>query len=137
MAKTNRRNQVAIAIAAMAVITIGAAILYLSNRGASYSKYDYPLWSEWDWKVYDHLQVADLNGDEIDDVVISGFESLEFLFQNSTGQFERRSELLSSGTSGRFLLEDLNGDSFPDICDGNGSALVTLTNDGSGNFAIS
>ncbi len=133
----NRSRQLLFATLIIVGITLGGAILYLSGRGVSYSKYDYPLWSEWDWRVYDHLQVADLNGDQLDDVVISGFESLEVIYQNSTGQFENRTKLLSSGTSGRFIMEDLNGDSFPDICDRNGSGLFTLMNDGAGKFTTS
>lgn len=135
MTYMNQRNKVVLA----SLITVGIALaimaIYLDTSGVNYSEYSYPLWSDWDWKAYDQIRVKDLNGDLLDDLVISGHRSLEVLFQNSTGQFENRSELLSSETYGGFVLEDINGDGSPDICCRNGSHhLMVLLNDGFGAF---
>ena len=45
-----------------------------------------------DGVVYQNMQVGDLNSDGLDDIVLTGHQSLEVVLQNSSGNFELRPE---------------------------------------------
>ncbi len=91
--------------------------------------------------VYLELQVADLNNDSFDDVVVSGFSSLEVVFQNRTGGFENRTVIATGEITGNFgkgfVLGDFNADGFVDIFSARAAIanpIFIAFNDGAGGF---
>ncbi len=91
--------------------------------------------------VYSELDVADLNGDDLDDVVISGFSSLEVVFQNRTGGFENRTVIATGEITDNFgkgfVLGDFNADGFVDIFSARSASVNPIFiafNDGAGGF---
>ncbi|NWF96055.1 MAG: VCBS repeat-containing protein [Candidatus Thorarchaeota archaeon] len=130
-----------VALLLIAGFSVSAWLVYSTSLGTDYSKYTFPLWTIPEGShMYTQLRVGDLNGDGLDDVVVTGDYSLEAVFQNRTGGFENRTQILPSGSWDGFVLEDLNGDGSLDICALNathdGTYLVTLSNSGTGAFAV-
>ena len=83
------------------------------------------------------IGVGDFDGDEDADVVIS-FESrtrLSFLFNGEQAAVDMQDRLINMGPAPHGTTSgDFTGDGYPDIatCDGLGSSITLLTNDGSG-----
>ncbi len=92
--------------------------------------------------MYTDLDVADLNGDGLDDVIVAGFSTLEVVFQNRTGGFENP-KVIATGfiedNFGRgFVLGDFNADGFVDVFSARAASVnpvFVAFNDGAGGFA--
>lgn len=85
--------------------------------------------------VYRDMYVGDLNSDQLDDVVLTGFQSLQIAMQNQSGEFQLSTLLDARETYGGLVVTDLDGDATPDICcRNNTSSFVVLYNDGSADF---
>ncbi len=101
-------------LSVLVISAVGWSLTYLSSTNYSHSTF--PLKSG---SVYSDLKIADLNGDGLDDVILSGFSSLEAVYQNRTGGFENRTVIVKGYTSIRagrsFVLSDLNMDGHVDI----------------------
>lgn len=81
------------------------------------------------------IGIADFDSDgDLDIVLVSEDDQTNELYlNNGDGTFEKGS-LPVAGTSNGVFVEDINGDSHPDILIGNAGANVILINDGTGQF---
>ena len=78
--------------------------------------------------------VADMNGDDLPDVVVAGNDRLWIFLNNGDGTFQRPA-MFSTGGAWEVALADLNADGLPDIAATGGAlndALSLLLNNGGG-----
>ncbi|MEH0157413.1 FG-GAP-like repeat-containing protein [Limibacter armeniacum] len=95
---------------------------------------------------YASIAVADFNGDEVEDVVLSGLNASDELqttlyWNDGTGNFTEDTGNSFSGISGKVVAFDANGDQVSDLLvvgkNASGSPIAELyLNDGSGNLSL-
>ena len=78
-----------------------------------------------------NAETADLNGDNIEDLVITGEQGISVLLGLGNGSFEEEKIVANIESVRSFSIEDINSDNLPDIIVGNS----IITNQGSGNFS--
>ena len=82
------------------------------------------------------VRAADMNGDGKVDLIASQTYGISILIGNGNGTFQAEQKVTFAAVSGdRFVIDDFDGNSTPDIAINSGSNIVTvLLNDGRGNL---
>jgi FG-GAP-like repeat len=93
-----------------------------------FARRDYPL-------IDYFVQVADMNGDRIPDVIAGGFGVIEVEFGNGDGTFRPGPTTTQlAGSAFSFAAADLNGDGKIDLAFANQSSIVVALGNGDGTF---
>lgn len=105
---------------------------YLGQDNGSYLAADFEL-PDSEANAVTH---ADINGDNIDDLLFGNNGANSILINNGNGSFELSNDRLPSNnkTTQDLAIADLNGDGFLDLFEGNENGNILYLNDGNGFF---
>lgn len=113
-------------------LDIGNKVLVFGNNGDGTfgPEVSYPLGRS----LY-AIAAADFDGDLAQDLAVAGGTKVSILRNDGYGIFEPQVDYQTGTAIGGLLTADLDGDGDQDLA-GHGGGLLILTNDGSGNFAV-
>jgi VCBS repeat protein len=83
----------------------------------------------------DEVEIVDINGDDLGDIVIDGYPEAYLLVNNGAGFDD--STIAGSGAFSEIETGDVTGDGLPDLVGAISSTLYVFPNDGLGGFASS
>ncbi len=92
------------------------------------TRYDYP------GLTGEFVQVADVNGDSIPDLLVSAAENIIVLYGNGDGTFRQGSSNNFGVYAVSFAVADVNGDGRPDLVIPGGGEIAVVLGNGDGTF---